>query len=197
MPRRPHRPTGRPPQPPPPGEPGPKQVTVELGLRCLELLGQNVDRSVLAERLHVTRKRVDYALKVVRKMGHTVPEPAPKPDKPRRRHRAVHQRALEVPGEYRWQDDAVCFGEPLELFFGPENERAAERFKREKEAKTVCKGCPVRTECLDWSIGGTIPSGRWNQAGTWGGMGEEERAGERRKRMRAASERRAEEVRVA
>src|SRR5690606_16229294 len=37
------------------------------------------------------------------------------------------------------------------------------------EAKTVCRGCPVVTECLTWAL----ESGQ--DAGVWGGMSEDER----------------------
>ena len=185
--------------PQPPGQPASRQETVDLGTRCLELLARKVHRSLLAERLHVSPHQVDYALKVVRNMGITVPEPEPAeqepaPEKPRRQHRAVHKRAIEVPGQYRWQDDAACKGEAIELFFGPDGERAAEKFTREEEAKKVCAACPVETECLEFSIGGAVPAHQWNKAGTWGGLGEDERAQERRRRMRAASTERAREL---
>ena len=42
----------------------------------------------------------------------------------------------------------------------------------------TCAGCPVRIECLDYAIS------RPEKSGTWGGMNEDERAAERRRRMR-------------
>ena len=51
-----------------------------------------------------------------------------------------------------WQDAAACRGEDLVLFFGPDGERQPEREIRERKAKQICMGCPVRTECLDYAV---------------------------------------------
>lgn len=77
-----------------------------------------------------------------------------------------------------WQNDAACQGESLVLFFGREGERQPERDRRERQAKAVCAGCWVRAECLGYSLA------RPERYGTWGGLGEEERASARRSRMR-------------
>ncbi|MFB4280805.1 WhiB family transcriptional regulator [Nonomuraea sp. MTCD27] len=77
-----------------------------------------------------------------------------------------------------WQEDAACRGEDLVLFFGPEGERQPQKDMRERRAKTVCAGCPVRRECLTYALS------RPEKYGTWGGLNEEERASERRRRMR-------------
>lgn len=78
-----------------------------------------------------------------------------------------------------WQQHATCRDEPLELFFGPDRHESPEQKQdRESRAKMFCSGCPVRTECLDYSI--TQPE----KYGTWGGLNEDERASERRRRMR-------------
>ncbi|KII00545.1 transcription factor WhiB [Streptomonospora alba] len=67
------------------------------------------------------------------------------------------------------------------LFFGPDGERQPEREIRERKAKEICAQCPVRTECLDYAIS------RPEKYGTWGGLNEDERASERRRRMRRAN----------
>lgn len=82
--------------------------------------------------------------------------------------------------DWRWQDSARCRGEDLVLFFGPDGERQPDREIRERKAKQICFACDVRTECLDYAIS------RPEKHGTWGGFGEEERASERRRRMRKA-----------
>jgi WhiB family transcriptional regulator, redox-sensing transcriptional regulator len=79
-----------------------------------------------------------------------------------------------------WQDAAACRGEDLVLFFGPDGERQPEREIRERKAKAICSRCPVRNECLDYAVA------RPEKYGTWGGLNEEERASERRRRMRRA-----------
>lgn len=78
-----------------------------------------------------------------------------------------------------WQQHATCKGEPLELFFGPDHrEGEDQRKERESRAKMFCSGCPVQIQCLDYSIA------QPEKYGTWGGLNEDERAAERRRRMR-------------
>jgi len=61
-----------------------------------------------------------------------------------------------------WMEDAVCRGEPSNLFF-PRNEGVSE------EALSYCRRCPVRRECLDHAM--SHPGLR----GCWGGTSERER----------------------
>lgn len=83
---------------------------------------------------------------------------------------------------WAWQDDAACRGEDLALFFGTEGERPPARDVRERKAKAICGQCPVRNECLDFAL--TRPE----KDGLWGGLSEDERASERRRRMRRAAD---------
>lgn len=80
-----------------------------------------------------------------------------------------------------WQDRAACRGRSLWLFFGAEGERQAERAVRERNAQHVCRQCPVRAACLDYAV--TAPE----RSGIWGGLNEDDRQAERRRRMRRAS----------
>src|ERR1700689_3533768 len=80
-----------------------------------------------------------------------------------------------------WQDAAACRGEDLLLFFGPDGERQPEREIRERKAKGVCAACPVRLQCLNYAVS------RPEKYGTWGGLNEDERSAERRRRMRRAN----------
>jgi WhiB family redox-sensing transcriptional regulator len=80
--------------------------------------------------------------------------------------------------DWAWQDFANCAGENLVLFFGPDGERHIERVARELKAKAICSGCPVRHACLNYALD------RPEKYGTWGGLNEDERASERRRRMR-------------
>jgi len=73
----------------------------------------------------------------------------------------------------------------LVLFFGPEGERQQQRERREYVAKAVCARCPARVECLEHAL--TTPE----RYGVWGGMGEDERVTERRRRLRRAARERA------
>ena len=76
-----------------------------------------------------------------------------------------------------WQDRAACRGLDA-LFFGPDGEARPEREIREAQAKAVCQLCPVRVQCLDYALGNSI------RYGIWGGLDEQERARERRRRAR-------------
>ena len=80
-----------------------------------------------------------------------------------------------------WQDRAACRDMDV-LFFGPDGEPRPEREIREAKAKKVCVSCPVRGKCLDYALRNSI------KHGIWGGLDQEERARERRRR---ASQRKA------
>ncbi|MGW4406563.1 WhiB family transcriptional regulator [Nonomuraea sp. NPDC004702] len=82
---------------------------------------------------------------------------------------------------WSWQERARCRGEDLVLFFGPEGERQPERDVREWKAMLLCRSCPVRTACLNYAL--DLPE----KYGVWGGLSEEERATQRRRRMRYAT----------
>jgi WhiB family redox-sensing transcriptional regulator len=64
------------------------------------------------------------------------------------------------------------------LFFGPYDEPRPEREIREAKAKAACRLCPVCVQCLDCALRNPIRP--W----VWGGLNEEERARERRRRAR-------------
>ena len=94
-------------------------------------------------------------------------QPQPKPS-----------RAPDLPRpDWGWQDAAACRGEDLVLFFGVDGERLEARLVRETHARGVCGGCPVRNACLDSAIA-------TKAFGVWGGMNDDERRAERRRRMR-------------
>ena len=90
------------------------------------------------------------------------------------------QVAVPARPSWAWQDAAACRGKDTLLFFGPDGERQPEREVRERKAKAVCASCPVLAECLAYAIS------RPEKYGVWGGLNEEERASERRRRMRRA-----------
>jgi WhiB family redox-sensing transcriptional regulator len=77
-----------------------------------------------------------------------------------------------------WVHRARCKDEDPELFFpiGTTGAAAAQI----DAAKTICMECPVRVECLEWSLA------TGQDAGVWGGMSEEERRALRRARRREA-----------
>ncbi|TVR27101.1 MAG: WhiB family transcriptional regulator [Ilumatobacter sp.] len=69
-----------------------------------------------------------------------------------------------------WHHDAACRGELAAAFYPPlRPESKSERVEREREAKSVCRSCPVRTECLDHAV-------RHDERyGIWGGLTDVER----------------------
>jgi WhiB family transcriptional regulator, redox-sensing transcriptional regulator len=77
-----------------------------------------------------------------------------------------------------WLDTAACRGMDAPLFFGPDDETRPEREIREAKAKAVCLRCPVREQCLDFALGNSV------RYGIWGGLNQEERSRERRRRVR-------------
>jgi len=85
----------------------------------------------------------------------------------------VNQREEGVQGNERaWQDQANCLGVDPDLFF-------PERGASTREAKEVCRGCEVRTQCLDYALA------NGEKFGIWGGLSERERRRLRRQRAQA------------
>lgn len=81
------------------------------------------------------------------------------------------QPLAQVPddAQWFWQDHGACRrADPL-LFFHPQNERGSSRVRRDRAAKLVCAGCPVRMECADYAVRAREPYG------VWGGLSEEDR----------------------
>jgi WhiB family redox-sensing transcriptional regulator len=68
-----------------------------------------------------------------------------------------------------WQLSARCRGTDPSMFFHADGERGLRRHKREREAKRFCAQCPVRVQCLVYSLRFREPYG------IWGGVTENER----------------------
>jgi WhiB family redox-sensing transcriptional regulator len=81
---------------------------------------------------------------------------------------------MEVTEMGRWLHRAACRDEDPELFFPVGTSGPA--LLQVTEAKTVCRRCPVQTECLDWAL----ETGQ--DDGVWGGMSEDERRALSRRR---------------
>ena len=71
-----------------------------------------------------------------------------------------------------WRDKAVCAEVDPTLFFPKKGDSA-------REAKQVCAGCPVRTECLEYALGR-------EPHGVWGGLTVVERRALQRRRSAPA-----------
>jgi WhiB family redox-sensing transcriptional regulator len=69
-----------------------------------------------------------------------------------------------------WRDDAACLGEDIHLFF-PERSQV-----QANQAKAICANCQVRSDCLDEAIH------NGERFGIWGGLDQEERRREARRR---------------
>jgi WhiB family transcriptional regulator, redox-sensing transcriptional regulator len=63
-----------------------------------------------------------------------------------------------------------------DLFFPPDDEQEAARAIRARRAKRLCAACPLTAACLAWAVD-------HSEAGTWGGVTEDERRLERRREM--------------
>lgn len=66
----------------------------------------------------------------------------------------------DCPPWQSWYAEAACKGQTA-LFFGPHNEQAPEKYKRERQAKRICANCPVRIECHDYAV-------KYKLHGVWG-----------------------------
>lgn len=75
-----------------------------------------------------------------------------------------------------WQNRAQCRGQDPELFFPVGNTGPA--MYQIEEAKSVCRKCEVREQCLEWAL----ENGQ--DHGVWGGMSEDERRALKRKGKR-------------
>ena len=70
--------------------------------------------------------------------------------------------AGRVPEDLDWQDEALCKESDPEAFF-------PEKGGSTKQAKTVCKRCPVTEKCLQYALDND------ERHGIWGGKSERER----------------------
>jgi WhiB family redox-sensing transcriptional regulator len=72
--------------------------------------------------------------------------------------------------EEAWQLKAACRGPQAAVFFPPSTfERKDEKLERESRAKDICRTCPVKNPCLEYSVRIREPHG------IWGGLNEAER----------------------
>ena len=84
-----------------------------------------------------------------------------------RLHDRRHGRHSELDGSWRLR--AACRAVEGDLFFAADGERGLAKRRRERAAKAICLGCPVREECAGYAIAAREPHG------VWGGLSEHER----------------------
>lgn len=77
---------------------------------------------------------------------------------------------LPLLASWDWQTKGACRdAEDREAFFHPPGERGRAREERVARAKTICRRCPVKEQCLEFALAVE------EQYGTLGGMDERER----------------------
>ncbi|MEU1434273.1 WhiB family transcriptional regulator [Streptomyces sp. NPDC005786] len=79
-----------------------------------------------------------------------------------------------------WRTHAACRDEDPDLFFPIGSTGPA--LVQTEDAKAVCQGCPVKEQCLRWAL----ENGQ--DAGVWGGLGENERRALKRRSRRQAKD---------
>lgn len=89
-----------------------------------------------------------------------------------RRVAAVLNLTSSVPEDVDWQNTALCAQADPELFF-------PEKGQSTMPAKIICRQCEVRLQCLDHALS------HQEGYGVWGGLNEQERRIEQRKRQRS------------
>ena len=86
------------------------------------------------------------------------------------------------PAGRSWWDLAACRGEDASSFFAPAYfEKRSEKLAREAVAKSFCRRCPVRDDCLEYALDLRDPHG------VWGGLNEMERRAVLRQRARGGA----------
>lgn len=68
-------------------------------------------------------------------------------------------------GDNRWQDYAACRGEPIDVFY-PDRSDGMSGYR---DARQICRQCPVRAECLTEALK------QGERYGCWGGMSPRQR----------------------
>jgi len=84
-------------------------------------------------------------------------------------------------GNRAWVDQAACRDEDPEMFFRVDGERPESWHARLAEAKDVCMVCEVRATCLEDALA------KPEKHGVFGGLDEEERKLELKRRARLAA----------
>lgn len=71
---------------------------------------------------------------------------------------------------WAWQAEGLCKDADSEVFFLEPSMRGDIKRLRIDVAKSICKPCPVKNDCLEHAL--AVPE----NYGVWGGLSEEERA---------------------
>lgn len=90
--------------------------------------------------------------------------------------RVSHVRTAFPAVDTDWMDNAACKGTDRYLWFPGSGDVITAN-----KAKGICKGCPVKVQCLDWAYYAGCTDG------IFGGMDATERRNERRRKQRRSS----------
>ena len=93
-------------------------------------------------------------------------------------HISAERTAVDKPDW--WRALAACRGVATDLFF-PAGDVAPEPVAQAERAKSICQGCVVREECLQFALA------THQEFGVWGGTTESERRALRRRLRRRIS----------
>lgn len=74
------------------------------------------------------------------------------------------------PNDLLFPEEPACYGMDTNLFF-PYSERREDGLRQAKEAKAVCKKCPIAKKCLEYAL--SQPS--FEDHGIWGDTTSRER----------------------
>ena len=77
-----------------------------------------------------------------------------------------------------WDEEAACRSTDPDVFFPRDDMKG--RGHDVRAAKRICRGCPVRTQCLEFALEARL------EHGVWGGLTDTERRSLRRSRQRKA-----------
>jgi WhiB family transcriptional regulator, redox-sensing transcriptional regulator len=80
---------------------------------------------------------------------------------------AIEAMQWDLPFGESWREHAVCKGR-TGLFFPPKAERPQARARREAQARLLCSGCPVQSQCQEFARAN-------HEYGFWGCESEEDR----------------------
>lgn len=82
-------------------------------------------------------------------------------------------RNAKLAEDLNWMDRAACKGEDVDTFFPTATKGPGQEERAAVEAKVICKGCDVRTDCLAYAL--TFSASQLGLYGVYGGTTRKER----------------------
>jgi WhiB family redox-sensing transcriptional regulator len=81
--------------------------------------------------------------------------------------------SIDIP-KFIFDGEPLCSQTDPEIFFQQENNYGRHAYLNEKEAKDICRACPLVSECLIYALKSRDSNNLWVQ-GIWGGTTERDR----------------------